>query len=320
MKHKLAVIMDPIAFINPKKDTTLAMLLEAQRRGYEIHYLEPKDLNLIDEKVVAHTQQLNVFNDEKQWYQFGKQTINQLQTFDVILMRKDPPFDIEYIYVTYLLEIAERQGSLVVNKPQALRDANEKLFTAYFPECCPDTLVSRNKAEILKFIGKHNKVVLKPLDSMGGRYVYLVNKGDLNTHVIIETLTHFGTRFMMAQQFIPDITVTGDKRIILIDGEPIPYALARIPKAGDIRGNLAAGGTGKGIAINQRDREICQHLTTALKQRGLLFVGIDVIGDYLTEINVTSPTCVREIDKAFNINISAILFDCIEQKIDGIKS
>ncbi|MGD8484583.1 MAG: glutathione synthase [Thioalkalispiraceae bacterium] len=314
MSIKLGVIMDPIGSIQFKKDTTLAMLLEAQQRGYELFYMQQADLFLQDEQVQASMSPLKVANDPENWFSLGEQQARELSELDIILMRKDPPFDMNYIFTTYLLELAEAKGTLVVNKPQSLRDANEKLYTAWFPECTVDTVVTSQAAQLRRFIDQQQDVILKPLDSMGGSSIFRVKQGDANTNVIIETLTRNQAKPIMAQRFIPEIS-EGDKRILLIDGEPVPYALARIPSATDHRANLAAGGTGKGIPLSERDRWICKQLAPTLKAKGLIFVGIDVIGDYLTEINVTSPTCVRELDQQFDLNISATLMDCLEQKI-----
>ena len=311
---RLGVVMDPIGSINIKKDSTFAMLLEAQARGWELHYMELGDLFLRDGVAFARRRSLKVFEDSSRWFEFGPETTSALSELDVILMRKDPPFDMEYVYATYLLEQAEAAGVLVVNKPRSLRDANEKLFTAWFPQCTPPTLVTRRAALIRDFLAEHQDIILKPLDGMGGASVFRLRREDPNVNVVLETLTHKETHYAMAQRFIPDIT-QGDKRILMIDGEPIPYALARIPAAGETRGNLAAGGTGTGVALNERDRWICREVGPALRERGLLFVGLDVIGDYLTEINVTSPTCIRELDKLYGLHISAQLLDVIAKRL-----
>jgi len=314
MAIKLGIIMDPIGSINFKKDSTLAMLLEAQQRGYELFYIEQTDLFLLDQNVYAQMASFSVANNPDNWFTLGSQQTRDLSELDVILMRKDPPFDMNYIFTTYLLELAESQGTLIVNKPQSLRDANEKLYTAWFPQCTVPTLVSSQSKQLRSFIDEQQDVILKPLDSMGGSSIFHVKQGDTNTNVIIETLTLNQTKPIMAQRFIPEIT-QGDKRILLIDGKPVPYALARIPSATDHRANLAAGGTGVGIELSERDYWICEQVAPTLKTKGLIFVGIDVIGDYLTEINVTSPTCIRELDQQFGLNISATLMDCIEQKL-----
>ena len=310
----LAVIMDPIGSININKDSTLAMLLEAQNRGWTIQYLQQKDLMLSEGKARATMRELKLDMNKDPWFSLGQETLQDLGNIDVILMRKDPPFDMEYIYCTYLLDLAEIDGALVVNKPTALRDANEKLFTAWFPQCTPPTLVSRQPDQIKQFQTAHKDIILKPLDGMGGTSIFRVREHDPNLNVIMETLTDHGHRFIMAQKFIPEIS-QGDKRILMIDGQPVPYALARIPAKGETRGNLAAGGTGKGVELNERDKWICHEVGPELQKRGMIFVGLDVIGDYLTEINVTSPTCIRELDKQYKLNISAQLMDVINDKL-----
>lgn len=319
MAIKLGVLMDPIQSIHVKKDTTLALLLAAQKQGLEIFYFEQNDLFLQDGKVLARLKKLKVFDDEKHWYEFSSERITALTELDVILMRKDPPFNIEYVFTTHLLEIAESQGVLVVNKPQSLRDANEKLYTAYFPQCCPPTLVARDKAQFKQFIAQHNDVVLKPLFAMGGASVFRVKKDDPNLNVIIETLTEHETKFIMAQCYIPEIK-EGDKRILLIDGKPFPYALARIAAEGETRANLAAGGTGKGVALSKRDLWICEQVGETLRNKGLLFVGLDVIGDYLTEINVTSPTCIRELEAIYKISIAEQVIEAITVALSSRKT
>jgi glutathione synthase len=315
MPVKIGVIMDPIQSINPKKDTTLALLLAAQRRGWDLQYMEMTDLALRDGHARASVRGLRVFDDYTRWHEFtGTGTRCELRDLDVILMRKDPPFDTEYIFATYLLERAQAAGTLVLNDPRALRDANEKLFTAWFSEVCPPTLVARRHAELRDFLAEFADIVVKPLDGMGGASVFRIKAGDSNTSVILETLTARESRFCMAQKYLPEI-VDGDKRVLIIDGEPVPYALARIPPAGELRGNLAAGGRGEGRPLTARDREICARVGTALKARGLLFVGLDVIGDYLTEINVTSPTCVRELEGQFGVAIADRLMDAIAARL-----
>jgi len=314
MSLKIGVVMDPIGNINFKKDSSLAMLLEAQSRGWQLFYMEQTDLYLQHEVARAKMRPLKVFNDAQHWFELHDDEDHPLDSLDAILMRKDPPFDMNYIYSTYLLEKAEDQGTLIINKAQSLRDANEKLFTNYFPQCMPPTLVTSNAEHIKAFYQEHNDIILKPLDGMGGASVFRIKQGDSNLSVIIETLTEHQTKLTMVQRFIPEIS-QGDKRILLINGEAIPYALARIPAKGETRANLAAGGEGIGIELTKRDRWICEQVAPTLKKKGLIFVGIDVIGDYLTEINVTSPTCIRELDKQYNINISAHLMDWIaEQK------
>ncbi len=308
--------MDPIGSISVKKDSTLAMLVEAQKRGWTIFYMEQGDLFLKDGIAYAQTRQLKVSYDEQSWYQLGKSEVVALSDLDTILMRKDPPFDTEYIYTTYILELAEATGVLVVNRCQSLRDANEKMYTAWFPQCTPPAVVTRNESQIRDFLDEHNDIILKPLWGMGGAMIFRLRQNDPNIGVAIETLTEYGTRFAMAQRFIPEIR-DGDKRILLIDGEPIPYALARVPMKGETRGNLAAGGKGVGVALTERDRWICQQVGPTLKEKGLLFVGLDVIGDYLTEINVTSPTCIRELDTLYDLNISSTLMDAISGRLSS---
>ena len=314
MNTSLAVVMDPIASINVKKDSTLAMLLAAQRRGWTLLYMEPMDLHLRDGRPFAHARPVTVRDDPKDWYTLGESTLVPMASMDVVLMRKDPPFDMEFVYATYLLERAEEEGVLVVNRPRSLRDCNEKLFTAWFPQCCPPTLVTRRHQDLRAFLDEHRQVVIKPLDGMGGASVFRVDKGDPNTSVIFETLTSHQRRFAMVQRYVPEI-VDGDKRILMIDGEPVPYALARVPAAGEARGNLAAGASGVGRELGERERWICLQVGPALRERGLLFVGLDVIGDYLTEINVTSPTCIRELDKLFSLDIAGQLMETIAAKL-----
>ena len=314
MPIKLGVIMDPIGSINYKKDSTLAMLLAAQKRGWELYYLEQADLYLAEGEARGLMRSLQVQSDATNWYTLGQATSTPLSKLDVILMRKDPPFDMDYIYSTYLLEMAENAGVLVVNKPQSLRDANEKLYTAWFPQCTPPTLVTCRTELIRAFLAEHGDIILKPLDSMGGASIFRLQQDDLNTGVIIETLTRHGQRQIMAQRFIPEIR-DGDKRILLIDGEPVPYALARLPAKGEFRANLAVGGRGVGVALSEQDYWICEQVAPLLRQKDLLFVGLDVIGDYLTEINVTSPTCIRELDEQFNLDIGGQLMDSIEAKL-----
>lgn len=313
MSIKLGVIMDPIGSIKPRKDSTFAMILEAQVRQWEIYYIQMPDLSLHDGIAHAQAHLLTVWDDTEHWYELDDAIDIALADLDVILMRKDPPFDMEYIYATYILQHAHDQGCLVVNRPDSLRNANEKLFTASFPQCCTPMLVCRDAHQIKSFLGTHKDIILKPLDGMGGASIFRIRQNDPNTNVIIETLTHDGQAFCMAQKFIPEIK-SGDKRILLIDGEPVPYALARIPAKGETRGNLAAGGRGEGLALSERDLWICEQLKPSLKEMGLMFVGIDVIGEYLTEINVTSPTCIRELDKLYHLNIAGQLLDAIEAK------
>ncbi|MBO2651065.1 glutathione synthase [Shewanella algae] len=311
---KLGIVMDPIKDINIKKDSSFAMLLAAQSRGYELFYMEMQDLALLQGEAWAKMRPLKVQEDPTAWYQLGEATDTPLKELDVILMRKDPPFDTEYIYATYMLERAEEAGVLIVNKPQSLRDANEKLFTAWFSQFTPTTLVSRDPQRLRAFHAQHGDVILKPLDGMGGTSIFRVKQDDPNLGVIIETLTDYGQNYAMAQVFIPEIA-KGDKRILVIDGEPVPYCLARIPKKGETRGNLAAGGSGVAQPLSESDWAIARALGPELKKRGLIFVGLDVIGDKLTEINVTSPTCIKEIEAAFDVNITGMLMNAIEQRL-----
>ena len=311
---KLGIIMDPISGINVKKDSTLAMLLAAQSRRWDIYYMEMNDLYVDAGLSMARTRQLSVSDDTSDWYQFKDEEVKALSDLDVILMRKDPPFDMEFIYATYILELAMNSGVLVVNRPASLRDANEKMFITHFPQCIAPTLVTRDADRIHQFVEKHDEIILKPLDGMGGSSIFRIKRGDPNTNVVIETLTSLQTRYIMVQKFISEISA-GDKRILLINGEPVDFALARVPLAGETRGNLAAGGTGKGVELSDRDRWICEQVAPTLREKGLIFVGLDVIGDYLTEINVTSPTCIRELDKIYDLDIAGMLMDCIESTV-----
>ncbi|KRG71465.1 glutathione synthase [Pseudoxanthomonas dokdonensis] len=315
MPLDVVVIMDPIGSIKIAKDTTFAMLLEAQRRGHRLLYVVPRRLALRDGRAVAQVATLTVNDDPGSWYQLGDTSEISLGRGQVVLMRKDPPFDEEYLYDTQILGIAQQAGALVVNDPQGLRDYNEKLAALLFPQCCPPTVVSRDPALLKAFVGEHGRAVLKPLDGMGGKSIFLVDAGEANQNVILETLIGHG-RLTMAQRFLPDIS-DGDKRILLIDGEPVDYALARIPQGDEFRGNLAAGGRGEGRPLSDRDRWIAGQVGPEMKRRGMLFVGLDVIGDYLTEVNVTSPTGVRELDRQFGINIAGLLFDAIERRLAG---
>jgi len=306
--------MDPIESINIAKDSSFAMLLEAQQRGYTLYYMEMADLELHDGKAMARMQAIRVEDNADCWFELGDAISKPLAELDAVLMRKDPPFDVEYIYATYLLEAAEKEGTLIVNKPASIRNANEKIFATEFADCVAPSLVTRRAESLRDFLAQHGDIILKPLGEMGGASIFRVKTDDPNISVIIENLTQHGKSYIMAQRFIPEISA-GDKRILLIDGEPVPYALARIPAKGETRGNLAAGGRGEGIPLSERDMEICRQVGPVLKEMGLIFVGIDVIGDYLTEINSTSPTCIKELDKQFNLNISAQLMDVIEKKL-----
>ena len=315
---KLGIVMDPISDINIKKDSSFAMLLDAQARGYQLFYMEMQDLAMVNGTAMATMRELSVTQDAKQWFTLGEAKDTPLAELDVILMRKDPPFDTEFIYATYMLERAENEGVLIVNKPQSLRDANEKLFTAWFSEFTPETIVTRDAKRIRAFHQLKQDIILKPLDGMGGTSIFRVKKDDPNVGVIIETLTNYGQQYAMAQAFIPEIT-QGDKRILVVDGEPVPYALARIPMKGETRGNLAAGGSGVAQPLSESDWKIARTIGPELKKRGLIFVGLDVIGDKLTEINVTSPTCIKEIEAAFDVNITGMLMDAIEARINQRK-
>ncbi|MEE1924238.1 glutathione synthase [Pseudomonas sp. 148P] len=314
MSVRLGIVMDPIASISYKKDSSLAMLLAAQERGWELFYLEQKDLYLGAGQARGRMRALKVFANPEKWFELDAEQDSPLAELDVILMRKDPPFDLEFVYSTYLLEQAEAEGVLVVNRPQSLRDCNEKLFATRFPQCMAPTLVSRRADILREFAATHGDVILKPLDGMGGASVFRHRPGDPNLSVILETLTQHGQQQIMAQAFLPEIK-DGDKRILMIDGEPVPYCLARIPASGETRGNLAAGGRGEARPLTDRDRWIAAQVGPSLREKGLLFVGLDVIGDYLTEINVTSPTCIREIDAAYNTDIGGQLMDAIDRQL-----
>jgi glutathione synthase len=314
MPIKFGMVMDSIAHISIKKDTSFAMLLEAQARGWELHYMELNDLFLRNGIAYARTRTLTVQRDAKQWYQFIDEQDIPLHALQVIMMRKDPPVDQEYIYATYLLERAESMGTYVVNKPQSLRDANEKLFTAWFPQCCTETLVTREPKRVREFLAEQGEIILKPLDGMGGTSIFHIRPNDPNLSVVLEIMTQYKTRHVMAQKYLPAIK-DGDKRILVINGEPVPYCLARIPAQGESRGNLAAGGRAEGRPLSEQDRWIANQVGATLREKGLIFVGLDVIGDTLTEINVTSPTCVQELDKQFGLNICGLLMDHIAQVI-----
>ena len=313
---RLAVVMDPIADIKFAKDTTLAMLLAAQARGWSLHYLEQGDLRLRDGIAEGGSRPLGVRADPDDWFSLGERTVGPLGAFDVILMRKDPPFDTEFIYTSYILERAEAQGALVVNRPQGLRDMNEKVYTAWFPQCCAPTLITRDMEEMTAFARQHGKIVCKPLFGMGGRSIFVLEPGDKNQNVVFETLTDYGQRFAMVQRYLPEIAVSGDARVLLIDGEPAPYALARIPAADDNRGNLAAGARGVGRELTERDRWLAGLIGPVLARAGMLFVGLDVIGGYVTEINVTSPTGARELHKQHGIDVTAQLMEAIARRLE----
>jgi glutathione synthase len=312
---KLAFILDPLESIKTYKDSTYAMMREAAGRGHALFVLHQEDLAWRAGRVLGHARAVALTGDEHDWYRAGENKETPLADFDAVLMRKDPPFDMEYIYSTYLLELAEREGARVFNRPGAIRDFNEKLAIARYPDFAPPTIVTRKESLVRAFLAEHGDIILKPLDGMGGASVFRVHAQDPNIGVIIETLTHFGRRTIMAQRFIPEIS-KGDKRILLIAGEPVPYALARIPKTGETRGNLAAGGIGVAQPLSARDRAIAERLAPELWELGLLFVGIDVIGDQLTEVNVTSPTCMQEIEQQTGFNSAALMIDAVERAVD----
>ncbi|MAV07656.1 MAG: glutathione synthase [Gammaproteobacteria bacterium] len=314
MEKSLGIVMDPIQSINYLKDTSLSILLAAQRQGYKLFYIEQGDLFLENGLPFAEVCPLRVFDDPDCWYELDSRSAVPLDEIDVVLMRKDPPFDSEYIYSTYILEAAEKRGTLVVNKPQSLRDCNEKVFATEFPQCTPPLLVSRSLKRLKGFLQEHQDVVFKPLDGMGGTSIFRVKADDQNLNVILETLTQYGSQTIMAQKYLADIS-DGDKRVLIVDGEVIPYCLARIPSASDFRGNLAAGGRGEVRPLSDRDQWIAKQIAPTLVERGLLFVGLDIIGDYLTEINVTSPTCVQEIDREQNTAIGDKLIAAINRRL-----
>jgi len=314
---RLGVVMDPIADIKYAKDSTLAMLLAAQARGFELTYFEQHDLSLRDGIAYGKGRSLAVRADPQSWFTHGEPKRQRLGELDCLLMRKDPPFDTEYIYTTYILDRAEEQGALVVNRPQGLRDMNEKVYTAWFPQCCAPTLITRDMADMAAFLDEHGKAVCKPLDGMGGKSIFVLERQDKNMNVVFETLTDYGERFAVVQRYIPDIVATGDSRVLLIDGEPVSHALARIPSPNDNRGNLAAGAQGVGRPLNDRDRWLAGQIGPTLAAKGMVFVGLDVIGGYVTEINVTSPTGIRELDKQFGLQIGDLLMQAIEKRLQA---
>ena len=308
---KTGVVMDPIANIKSYKDSSFAMLLEAQRRGHELYYMEPENLFAKDGRVFAWMQQLEVRDNTTDWFSLIPIGNRPLDELDIVLMRRDPPFDMDYIYATYMLELAEKADTLVINRPQSLRDANEKFFITNFPQCCVPMMISSQSDLLREFVSQQGHCVVKPLDGMGGESVFQVSDTDMNLNVILETITRHDSRPVMAQKYIDEIS-QGDKRILVVNGEPVPYALARFAGKGDFRGNLAKGGSSKGVPLSERDRWICSQVAPELKKRGILFAGLDVIGDWLSEVNVTSPTCIRELDKEFGLNIAGQLFDAAE--------
>jgi len=313
-RTRLGVVMDPMHLIAPAKDSTLAMLLEAQARGWDISYFEQQDLSLRDGEPWGTGQALTVTDSATGWFSLGEPRSMHLRDLDLLLMRKDPPFDTEYIYTTYILERAEQCGTLVVNRPASLRDINEKAFTAWFPQCCPPTLIARSMRDMRAFLAEHGRIVIKPLHGMGGRSIFVIQQGDNNTNVILETLTEYGTRHAIAQRYVPEIS-QGDKRIILVDGEPVGLVLARIPPADDNRGNLVMGAQPEVRPLTERDHWICAEVGPVLRERGVLFAGLDVIGDYLTEINVTSPTGIRELAKLGGLDVARQLLDVLEARL-----
>src|SRR5665213_3711493 len=314
---RLIVVMDPIEAIKPAKDSTLAILLAAQSRGWQLFYAEQKDLSLRDGVAWGRLKPLQVFEDLRTWFTRGEAQNGKLGEFDVILMRKDPPFDTEYIYSTYILDRAQTQGALVCNHPQGLRDMNEKVYTAWFPDCCAPALISRDMQDMGEFLREHGKAVAKPLDGMGGKSIFVLEQGDKNRNVVFETLTGYGTRYAIVQRYLPEIVTAGDCRIILVDGEPVPFALKRVPTAEDNRGNLAAGAKAESRPLNDRDQWLCSQIGPTLKAAGMIFVGLDVIGDYVTEINVTSPTGIRELNKKHGVDIGGLLVDAIQRTLRG---
>ena len=312
---RLVVVMDPIEAIKPAKDSTLAILLAAQARGWQIFYAEQKDLWLRDGIAWGRLAPLQVFDDLAAWFVRGAAQSAKLGEFDVILMRKDPPFDTEYIYTTYILDRAQGQGALVCNRPQGLRDMNEKVYTAWFPECCAPTLISRDMHDMSEFLREHGKAVCKPLDGMGGKSIFVLEQGDKNRNVVFESLTGYGSRYAIVQRYLPEIVTAGDCRVILVDGEPVPFVLKRVPTAEDHRGNLAAGARAESRPLNERDRWLCSQIGPTLKAAGMMFVGLDVIGDYVTEINVTSPTGIRELNKKHDVDIGTMLVEAIDRTL-----
>jgi glutathione synthase len=317
IRVRLVVVMDPIEAIKPAKDSTLAILLAAQARGWELFYAEQKDLYLRDGVAFGRLAPLKVFDDPKAWYARSDAAPGRLGDYDVILMRKDPPFDTEYIYSTYILDRAQIQGALVCNRPQGLRDMNEKVYTAWFPECCAPTLISRDMHDMSEFLREHGKAVCKPLDGMGGRSIFVLEQGDKNRNVVFETLTDYGTRYAIVQRYLPEIVTAGDCRVILVDGEPVPFVLQRMPGAEDHRGNLAAGARAESRPLNDRDRWLCSIIGPKLKAAGMIFVGLDVIGDFVTEINVTSPTGIRELDRKHGVDVGGMLVSAISRTLEA---
>lgn len=315
MTIKLGIVMDPIESIKTYKDSSFAMMLAAQKRGWEIHYMQQVDLWLHNGRAFGRSQIITVVDQKTDYVTFHSTQEQPLADLDVILLRTDPPFDMEYVYTTYILERAQAEGVLIVNDPQSLRDANEKVYTAWFTQCTPTTMVARDSGRIKHFLAEHKDIIVKPLDMMGGSSIFRLREGDANINVTLEVMTQHDKQYIIAQRFIPEIAQTGDKRILLIDGEPVPYALARMLQAGETRANMAVGGKPIGVPLTERDRWICAQVGPTLKEKGLLFVGLDVIGDYLTEVNVTSPTGIRELDAQFGLDIASQLMGAIEKRL-----
>jgi len=313
-QRTIGILMDPIESISFKKDSTLEMMWQAQQRGWKLEYFLQSDCFVDNGVAKARSKGIKVAMDSNNWFEFTHEAIIELGSLDAILMRKDPPFDMEFVYTTYILELAENAGCMIVNKPSALRDCNEKMYTQWFPELTPASLIIRQATDIRDFLNQHGDIIIKPLDGMGGTSIFRLQKDDPNISVVIETMTDYGQKYTLCQKYIPEIT-EGDKRILVIDGIPVEYCLARIPSQGETRGNLAAGGTGVSKPLSKRDREICSVVGPELKKRGILFAGLDVIGDYLTEINVTSPTCIRELNEQNQLNIADTLMSAIESKL-----
>ncbi len=319
MAIKIGIIMDPIESIKVAKDTTLAMMLAAQKRGWELFYMEQPDLFMLDGEPSASMSPIEVYDDPQRWFQSGERVDRALSELDCILMRKDPPFDMDFIYTTYFLQRASDAGVLVVNNPAALRDINEKVFTAWFPECCPPTLISASETRLRDFHQTHGDIIVKPLDGMGGASIFRLREDDPNLSVVIETMTLFGKRQIMAQRYLPEI-VDGDKRVLVVDGEPVGHALARIPAAGETRGNLAAGGQGVAVPLSAQNRAMAEKIGAVLRDKGVLFAGLDMIGDHVTEINVTSPTCVRELDEQCDLDIAGQLMHALAKRLSGLQA
>jgi glutathione synthase len=310
-RRSLAVLMDPLESLKPAKDSTIAMLAAAARRGCETWFFTQADLSARDGRAMARLRPIEISGQGKDWHRAGEPVVRPLAGIDAVLMRKDPPFDTEYIYTTYLLERAEAEGVLVVNRPQGLRDMNEKVYTAWFPDCCAPTLITRDMDAMQAFLTEHDRIVCKPLESMGGRSIFVIGTGDKNARVVFETLTDYGHRYALVQRYLPEIAETGDARILLVDGEPVPQVLARMPGPGDHRGNLAAGAKGVSRPLSDRDRWLCSRIGPVMRERGMLFVGLDVIGGFVTEINVTSPTGIRELEAAHGHDIAGSLIDAV---------